>query len=80
MQCLKSDCDDFIQENIAIQAKAYIYKDNLKLYIKVKYLIYCSQSLTWHPLPRIFLWLPFSSCRSYLNVAVFTLFSQRLSV
>ena len=33
MQCLRSDCSDFIQENFAIQAKAYMYKDNLKLYI-----------------------------------------------
>ena len=140
MQCLRSDCSDFIQENFAIQAKAYMYKDNLKLYIfkiynlnlqlyynlklyiktkyliyysqsltwilfkktlqfrlkhicmlqnfklyifkiynlnlqlyynlklyiKTKYLIYYSQSLTWHTLPHIFLWLPFSSCRSHL--------------
>ena len=84
MQCLRSDCSDFIQENFAIQAKAYMYKDNLKLYIfkiynlnlqlyynlklyiKTKYLIYYSQSLTWHTVPHIFLWLPFSSCRSHL--------------
>lgn len=58
MQCLKSDCNDFIQESIAVQAKAYMYKSNLKLYIKAKYLIYYSQSFTAH-CSHIFLWVPF---------------------